>query len=337
MFTQARLKLTGLYVAVLLVITGVFSGIFYFRVVRVIEQQHDKFRQRIEVEGLINPFGSRVHQRMMGAFLEDTRVAKRDLVSQLLFINLIIAGGTAIAGFFLSGKTLEPIQKALDEQKRFVGDAAHELKTPIAALKTSLEVNLMDKKVKGEARKILKENLEDVENLESLTASLLKLARVNGQKIVLKPVCLSKVIASAVKTVSPLAKKNSIEIRVGDFPQNLNVKGDNGSLVDLFVIFLDNAIKYSPQKTVVSLKMQVKKDCVVIEVSDQGVGISKYHLPYIFNRFYRVDLARSESKTHGHGLGLSVAKKIVDEHGGKIRVESEAGKGTVFSVSLIKV
>ena len=222
----------------------------------------------------------------------------------------------------------------MEEQKRFIGDAAHELKTPITALKTSLEVNLMDKDLDTKSHNILRENLEDVASLESLTKSLLHLARLDGQQSKFSEINLTEIIDRAIKHVRPLAKKKNVTLNTNQISQKLMIKGDKEMILDLLLIFLDNAIKFSPEKSQISLIVKPLANQVVIKIKDTGIGIAKHHLPHIFDRFYRVDQARSNSDEGGHGLGLAVAKQIIDQHHGSVSVKSEVGKGTTFTIKL---
>ncbi len=328
-FNNARLKLTLWYVLIILLISVTLSSLFYQRVSKAFEREFHRMEGRFKN-----------HQQMMGlqgeAYFQfaaaDLEEAKQRVAKQLLWINafvLILGSGSA---WILSGKTLKPIQNAMEEQKRFVADAAHELRTPLTSLKTSLEVNLMNADLSKQARQILQENLEDVSGLEVLTNNLLRLARIEEKRISRQPVDLHKIVDKALKQVKPLAEKKHIKINAKLPEEELVVLGDEPSLLDVLVIFLDNAIKYSPNKSEIELIAEELKGRVKIEIKDHGKGIAKHHLKHIFDRFYRVDSARSSSEDSGYGLGLSVAQKIVRGHQGKIEVESELNKGSVFKV-----
>src|SRR5258706_260732 len=132
--------------------------------------------------------------------------------------------------------------------------------------------------------------------------------------------------------ISSLARKKNINIST-NISETHYIMGDEKNLVELFVILLDNAIKYSPQKKNVSIASKRIDGKVVIAVEDAGIGIKREDIPHIFDRFYRVDESRTKQKTPGYGLGLSIAKRIVDMHKGTISVESEVGHGTVFTVT----
>jgi signal transduction histidine kinase len=320
-FISARIKLTLFYTLTIMAISGAVSGMFYYRTSQVIEIEYARIERR---------FQEPMRPMMLRIQPEDLERAKHQMVLQLLRINGLIVAVVAVLGYVLSGLTLKPIQDSMEEQKRFVGDAAHELRTPITALKTSIEVNLMDKTLGKETQKILKENLTDVNGLEALTNSLLKLSKISDQKIELNPVNLTNIIDISVKKIIPLARKKDIRLLFYGGANTVIVNGDEHTLIDLFVILLDNAVKYSPQKTVVEIRLTGQ----TVSIADKGIGISSDDLDHIFDRFYQADSSRSHE---GFGLGLSVAQKIVTQHGGSISVKSKVGQGTIFTVSLPKL
>ncbi len=333
MFASARIRLTLWYLLIIVLITSSLSGVIYVRVSSVLEQEYIRIEQRLQQEwpgvGLQSRpgFGRRITP-------QDLRNAQSQIAGQLIIINLIIIVFFAAAGYFLSGKTLKPIEEIHEEQKRFIGDAAHELKTPITALKTSLEVNLMDRALDKKTKKILKENLEDVTSLESLSQSLLRLAKVTDQQLIKKPLNLTKIVTRGMEYLEATAQKKEITIQLEKGKTKYWVWGDEGALLDLVLILLDNALKYSPKRSVIKVKLNKRKNQVLLEVTDFGSGISHRDLPHIFERFYRADQTRGNYQHHGYGLGLSVAQKIVDQHGGQIMVTSAVRKGSTFSVWL---
>jgi signal transduction histidine kinase len=139
----------------------------------------------------------------------------------------------------------------------------------------------------------------------------------------------------AVKKVTPLAKKKKIQIE--NNIQSEFIKAIKNNFTELITIFLDNAIKYSPVKTTISLQSKKSDGMVNISISDQGIGIPKSEQSQIFNRFYRSDLSRSKLQSDGYGLGLSIAQKIVSSLHGKIEIESVENKGTTFIISLPRI
>lgn len=328
MFTQARIKLTLWYLLIILCISGSLSLLFYLRANFVFQQEFARIERRFVREQ--NNFNPQVNIPPPPRFLpEDLEAAKEQIIIQIIMINGLIVIFFIPAGYFLSGLTLHPIKKTMDEQKRFVSDAAHELKTPLTALKTSLEVSLMDKKLDHKAKKILQENLTDVNSLEKLTQNLLQLAQANNHNLQFKPVSLEKIINQAIKKINPLASKKQIKIKFKKLTQDYKIPGDETSLINLLVIFLDNSVKYSHSETKIAVTVQGLKNSVQVKISDNGIGIEEKHLPFIFNRFYRIDNSRTGS---GYGLGLSVAQKIIKQHHGSVKVESQPGKGTTFTL-----
>lgn len=334
MFRSARLKLTAWYVLIIMLISFVFSLGIYRSVTFELERRFNAMEWRMRAGGM------RFMMRNLPPhefFIEDLQAAKNRVLIALFYTNGLILLFSGAAAYFLAGKTLKPIEEAMKEQERFVSDASHELRTPLTALKTSIEVALRDKKLNlKEAKKVLKENLEDVDELEALTSGLLSLAQTSQpeKKYFFSEIDLAQVAKGAISKLAPLAKKKKVRIT-----QNLKtvlVKADRESIERLMVIMLDNSIKYTEEGGLVSISTNEDKKNAIFKISDTGIGIPEKEIPHIFDRFYRVDTSRSKVSAPGFGLGLSIAKKIVDAHGGSIKVTSEVSKGTIFKVILPK-
>jgi len=260
---------------------------------------------------------------------------ERRVAVTLMIINggiLFMAGALS---YFLAGKTLQPIQDMMDEQNRFISDASHELKTPLTSLKTAMEVFLRGKKKNlNDAKTIIGESIVEVNKLQSLSESLLQLAQYqnpNGHTL-FEQILISDVVNKAVSNIKPIAKKKNIMIKTD--VEDRKIKGNKYSLEDLFKILLDNAVKYSQVNTSVSIISKKTDGYIEIEVKDQGIGIDDKDLPRIFERFYRADIARTKNSHDGYGLGLSIAKKIVEIHHGSIGVKSKVKQETTFIVRL---
>jgi len=335
MFKSARIKLTAWYLLIIMVISIAFSMVIYrvsiLELERLSRLQRFRFERRVEQEWPdfgTHPLPPIIEQEL----IEET---KRRLFFNLLFINaaiLVISGGM---GYFLSGKTLRPIKEMIDEQNRFITDASHELRTPLTSLKSEIEVNLRDKKLTlEEAKKLLASNLEEVNNLQILSDDLIKLTRYqkgdNG--LVVAELSLTSIIEGSVKKVANLTKDKNIKIvnKIKDF----TLEGNRQTLVELIIIFLDNAIKYSPENTEVTLTSQKTDRYVLISIADQGIGVEEKDVHHLFDRFYRADKSRTKFDVAGYGLGLSIAKQVVDRHNGSIKVKSKSGEGTTFTVQL---
>ncbi len=185
-----------------------------------------------------------------------------------------------------------------------------------------------------EAKKILESNLEDVESLQSLIDNLLYLSRTQKEDFHLSfnEIDIREIIEKVVKKLSPLAKEKNIQIDADI--DNYLIEADKKSLIKLFQILLDNAIKYTNQGGRVIIKTEESKNYLLVKMRDSGIGINRQDLPHIYDRFYRVDEARVKTEAHGFGLGLSLAKEIIEQHRGNINVSSEVDVGTTFTIRL---
>ncbi|MDO9028263.1 MAG: HAMP domain-containing sensor histidine kinase, partial [Candidatus Roizmanbacteria bacterium] len=324
----ARLKLTAWYLLIIMFISIAFSLVIYRG--SMSEVHRFSRMQRLRIERLLPPNPTR-------PFIVDedliTEIQQR-IVFGLGIINVIIFIISGALGYFLAGKTLRPIQEMVEEQNRFISDASHELRTPLTALKSSLEVNLRDKNLSIEnAKKTMSESIEDVNDLQRLSDSLLDLSQYQKPFSVsnFKNISLNTCINEAVKKVTPLAKQKQITFKKN--VEEINIKGIKDDLINLFVIILDNAIKYSTKKTSIRIYAKKTNNQIIIEIRDQGIGIEKKDLSFIFDRFFRADQSRSKEKVIGYGLGLSIAKKIVLNHHGKISATSQVDKGSVFTIN----
>ena len=332
-FQSARLKLTIWYLIIIMIISALFSATIYGNVSRQIEglvRMHNNKVRNFE----FRPPQNNLEDLPPVISIEDLQEQEEQLLYTLLLINLfilIIAGGS---GYFLAGRTLCPIRIMMDEQNQFISDASHELRTPLATLRAEMEGKLLEKNISvKEARKLIVSNLEELNTLEVLSNSLLKLTKVhslNNGDAGMEKVSLPEVVKNAQIKISSLAKKKNISIATK--MSDAIVLGNKASFTEVFTILLDNAIKYSPENSKIQISLEVTSHKVKIFVSDQGIGISKKDLPHIFERFFRAD--KSRSKTDGYGLGLSIAKRIVENYNGSIAVTSTVGKGSVFEVIL---
>lgn len=338
MFHSARIKLTAWYFLIIMLISLSFSVGIYRITTAELDRIERMQRLRIErplpgSERFVSPPDSQ-DQRL---FLDPALITetKNRFKMILFFINLAILGVSTVGGWFLAGKTLKPIKEMVEEQGRFITDASHELRTPLTSLKTEIEVNLRDKELTLEgAKKLLRSNLEEVNSLQALSDGLIKLTQYQKGRnsLVFAEVSLSSIFKEAVKKVESLAKNKKIEIING--ASDSKIQGDKQTLVELLVVFLDNAIKYSPAKTKIKLTSKKVDRHILLYIADEGMGIEEKDLPHLFDRFYQSNQARTKAQVTGYGLGLSIAKQIVDKHHGLIKVKSQSGKGTTFIVQL---
>lgn len=321
MFKEARIKLTVWYLAIIMAISLSFSGVIYFGIDRELNRIENF--QKVRIQGIVRGFPEppSISQSPDSDAIAEARAR---ILLTLGFINLSILILSGLGGYFLAGQTLDPIKEMVDKQKEFVSDASHELRTPLTSLKTEIEVALRDKKMGvGDFKKLLTSNLEDVDRMQKLSNYLLKLNRYERtDDIKFEKVDLKSVVQKAAGT---LKFKSKFDLSL----EKSLVYGNEDSLIDLTVILMDNAVKYGDGK---KIEVITKKEGT-LEVKDHGVGISKEELLHIFDRFYRADVSRNKEKIDGYGLGLAIAKSIVDLHNGSINVISKPGKGTIFKVS----
>lgn len=247
-------------------------------------------------------------------------------------VSLLIA---FVAGRFLAQKALIPIQVSWEKQQQFIADASHELRTPLTAIMVNLErlFRHPDRTIEQESEKIVI-GLQEAKRLNKLVSDLLTLARSDSNELQIfrQRFRLDEVVQRCAHVFSELAVAREIRLQT-DIHQPLEMVGDEERIHQLLVILLDNALKYTQPHGTIHVACRREGQKVSVEVRDTGIGIPKEDIPFIFDRFYRVDKMRSKS-TDGTGLGLSIARWIVDAHQGKIHVTSEEGTGTVVYVTL---
>ncbi len=346
MFKSARFKLTLWYFLTISFILLLFSALIYRAGSALLFENLSRLHLRLRSIELNANSPARMPKNMrdLGTepfnlnseeFLQDLGEAEHTLFLSLLFIDLGILSVSTFLAYLLAGRTLAPIEKSLKAQKRFTADAAHELRTPLTAIKTALEVNLADKKLtKTAAVSILQDNLKDIENLEKLSSELLQLSKVDHHLAMLnyQSIALDELLSELTSKFASLAKVKKIKI-IGKANHDL-IKTDYDKLLQILSIFLDNAIKYTPENGKINLSFVVEKRKTAFHVQDSGVGIKKEDLPMIFHRFYKIESSRNQKQTAGFGLGLAIASEIADLLNGDLSVTSQLGKGSTFTLRL---
>jgi heavy metal sensor kinase len=241
-----------------------------------------------------------------------------------------------LAGTF--NRMLDRLENAFKRQRQFTADASHELRTPLTLLLTQLDVTLTRPRDAEEYRQAMRGMREDVVRLQRLVQSLLTLARADAGRdhVEFKPLDLGDVVERVVTEMQGLAREHGVRLETEIMPE-VAVVGDEARLTELIVNLVQNAIQYTPAGGEVRVAAVVgRAGDVALSVTDTGIGIAAEHLPHLFERFYRVDPARS-SAIGGSGLGLSISRAIAEAHGGRIDLESEPGKGSTFTFRLAGV
>jgi two-component system, OmpR family, sensor kinase len=222
------------------------------------------------------------------------------------------------------------LESAFNAQRRFVADASHELRTPLTTLRVNLELLRRDRKAMPPTwREVLDDVTLELDRMGRLVAGLLDLARADaGQHLEQQPIELDPLLERAERQAEQLDQR--VEVRLEGAPVG-RVAGNPDALTQLFLILLENAVKYTPPGGSVRVIRGREDGFVIIGVADDGPGIAPEEVPRIFDRFYRAPVARGRP---GTGLGLPIACWIVGEHGGRLTVDSEPGRGSTFTVWL---
>jgi two-component system sensor histidine kinase CiaH len=333
MFRSATLRLTLWYLAIVMAISLIFSGLLYNETARDLDSG-----LRSESQSIFNQYpvfqGDPDLNLRPNAYYHDS---SHRMLIRLVGYNLIIFVFAGFSSYWLARRTLEPIEAAHARQKRFTSDVSHELRTPLTAIKMESEVALMnDKTPAKELRSTLQSNLEEVAKLEALINNLLRLSRLEADELQENFVKLDSkdIFESAINKLGKKADSHQIKIEAG---KNTEVSGNKETLEQLVIILLDNAIKYSPNDSEVSLRAKNNKEEIAWEIEDKGVGIDPISLEHIFDRFYRADNSRNKhGETEGYGLGLSIAQMIADVHNANITITSQVKQGTKVIVHLPK-
>lgn len=322
-FNSAIIKLTAWYMLIIMIICIGFSAIIYGLT-------------SVELDRRLPSDPNVSYNRQPSAdVLEDIRAQRASESRSRLAANLIVLNAFALTlggfgSYFLARRTLRPIQETSRAQGRFISDASHELRTPLAVMQSEIEVALRGKPSRAELEELATSNLEEVNRLRELSDRLLQLN--GGGAIPLSNIVVEDAVVEAVNPHFKRADEHSIEIiNETDASQ---AYANLASLKDVLSILIDNAIKYSPDGTTITIASATKGRNVYVDVRDEGRGIAEQDVPHIFDRFYRADPSRTNQDVTGRGLGLSIAKQIVDGMHGELLVNSRIGKGTTFTVKL---
>lgn len=269
----------------------------------------------------------------IGQNIEFEKKFLENLLKTLLLLGFFSIAILAAISWFLAKKSLEPIKYSWEQQKRFIADASHELRTPLTVMKANLEIPLQEKTGAISDHYIWLQNAYDeTNNMSRIVNTLLELSQIDsGQNFIEKNrINLSELLNKSIESIKPLTKEKRINI-IKEIENHIFIIGDEQKLKQLIVIFLDNALKYTESGTIKVILAQESSQ-IVMKISDTGIGISENDKLHIFDRFYRVDKTRSRAQG-SLGLGLSIAKWIIEEHNGKVEIDSQLNKGSTFKIT----
>jgi len=344
LFHSARLKLTAFYFASLVLFCLLLTfGVRAFTnhelargdnaqrsiAHRIFQQYFDQDQGDATGPAVGQPMGDQYFANRQAQQADTTRQhLNRDFI--LVDVGLLAAG--AILSYWYAGRTLKPIEEAHEQQKRFTADASHELRTPLASMRLENEVFLRQKNfTETEARDLIASNLEEVARLEKLATNLLALDQYEQVAVDHAPVVVSDLVAEAITRVRHNPAAKGVTFRQDIVAAQVDVNRE--SLVELFTILLDNAVKYGPKKGKVEITGHMVGEHYEVRVRDHGPGMADEDLPHVFERMYRGDKARS-AKVSGHGIGLSLARQIAEANEASLTARNATGGGAEFVLTL---
>ncbi len=252
----------------------------------------------------------------------------------LLLTAVPFAIAIAVGGGLWMGRIIERLNNSVERLTQFTADASHELRSPIALIRTTAEIALRQNRPPESYREALEQIRDESERTTHLIEDLLALARADAAatKLPLGPVDLPALVADICEQHRPQTIAKDLRLHTDLPPENVLVHGNDPAIRRLIQVLLDNAVKYTPPGGEVRVAVSPKPDRVELSVTDTGIGIAQEDLPKVFDRFYRADKARSRDEG-GSGLGLSIAQWIARCHGAEIQAESAAGAGSVFRIA----
>lgn len=329
-------RLTLSYLAVIMTLSLIFTGIIYLlstaslnRPLLPSEEENPSVSvetPEYEEHSFENTFRKRLERR--------DNTTRMTIIYSLMGFNL----GIFVIGIFVSRSlaklTLAPIERAMMKQTQFIFDASHELKTPLTAMLVRNEVALRKKSLPEEkAREVIEKNIEEILKMKELTASMLDVARENGEPEKSTEINVPEFLVDLQEKLAPVARERGVKIETEmNLGKNLRASVAKNTLEQILTIFTDNAMKYSEEK-IIYLRAGRRGKNVAFSVKDNGVGVKKEDQKRIFERFYQVDAARTRTKDKtSHGLGLAIAKNLAERQGYKIVLRSSEGRGAEFEV-----
>jgi signal transduction histidine kinase len=285
-----------------------------------------------------NPRGGQA----LGAVRVGTSLTQGFAALNALLLLLLIVGGLTLAtaslgGLFLANRALVPARVALKRQREFIADASHELRTPLALLRANAEMLLRGRERIGfseEEATQLEDIVTEANHMSTLANNMLTLARIDAGHLPMEHdiINLADVVTAVTRRAKVLIDQAQLTL-IAEGSDITQVIGDRTLLEQAVMILLDNAIKYNQPGGSITIRTFVQGQQVRLEVSDTGIGIAPEYLPYVGERFYRVDRARS-SENGGSGLGIAIARGIAAAHGGSLTLSSAPGQGTRVTLSL---
>lgn len=326
-FRAARLKLTFMYIAILTAIVAILSASLYELHAHDVGSIEPR-RIRPTLQEILSPEGPTVPEPPAGIAEYLERLGR-----SILLVDIVtIVAGSALSAL-LAGRTLRPIRQAVDAEKAFFANAAHDLRTPLAVMRSEAEVALRAGSMTAEeARQLIASSLEEIGHMSGMIEQILDLASSGRRRgaPALVPLDLAEIARGAVERMALRAEEKGVRLTV-EAGAPARIRGDAPALRRAIGNILENALAYTPRGGAIVMRVQRAAAHVSLFVDDTGIGMAEEDLPHITEPFFRGDKARS-ANGGGAGLGLTIVKTIMDEHGGTLRAASTAGRGTTISL-----
>lgn len=327
-------RLAATYLALIMLMSLGFSVVIYNVSDHQLHRQATSSSSVDDSSGIFDQNNIAFRQAVRSFLSDRASEARGELLWNLILLNVSVGLVGAGVSYYLARRTLAPIEAAMASKDQFISDASHELRTPLTALQTTNEVALRKPELSlKEAKELIAENIQETKRLKYLTDGLLGLLKeAQTNTLDRTEVSLQDIVSETMNQIVIYAQDK--DITVEDVVPNIKIYSNPHILTQILTILVDNAIKYSPSKSTVTIGVKQAKKSVVISVRDEGIGIKATDLPHIFDRFYQADNSRSQASTQGYGLGLAIAKKLVSSIGGEIFAKSVIAKGSTFFVKL---
>jgi two-component system, OmpR family, sensor histidine kinase CiaH len=310
-----RVRLTLAYAGLLVLLLATFSVIVYVLLSMVVLQDIEPFRD--------DPGIVAAAHRMLEIY-----------VVRLLIANAVGLVFVVAVSAFLAKITLRPLERAIALQRQFTNDASHDLRTPLAVIRTEASVGLADDSLASGQREQLRIIDEQAQRMQRLIDQLITMSHLDADSALdREPTDLRAVVNGVLRDLQPLAQARAIDLKVGRC-ESAVVMGDELKLSQLVGNLVDNAIKYGGEQSTVDVSVWQSRDTAYIAVSDRGKGIPSGDLDRIFERYQRLHASGTNGTSEVHGLGLPLCRWIARAHGGELVARSTMGEGSVFTVRL---
>jgi signal transduction histidine kinase len=322
-FRSARLKLTLLYAAIIVAIVAILSSALFELHTHDIEN-----RERGRTVPGLGPEGPDFKDApSIGEYLES--LGRSIIVADI--ITILVAGGLS---WLLASRTLRPIKAAVEAEQEFYANAAHDLRTPLAVMRSEAEVALRAGTVIGDARQVIESSLEEIARMSTMVEQMLDLARSGSPGAPrlqpMGPVDLSEIARALTAKLARRADSRGISL-VTKAGSAARINGNSFALERAVYNVLENALAYTPAGGAITVTVRKAAGHVILSVADTGIGIDREDLPHITEPFYRGDRARG-TQSGGAGLGLTIVRTTMDEHRGSLQAESAPEGGTIITL-----